>query len=178
MRGWGNVPLSLVWLVKNETMAIFGTVATLEAQACNKRYGKVFEFLKNHDLAAEFEGMNPGDKKTVEIDGKDVKAIFQVYKTKVHALAKLEGHRKYADVQYIYEGQEIIGCSDIANIIEEPEYNEEKDIFFTHANKQLSHVVLTAGEAAILEPQDLHAPCMMVGEPKVAKKIVFKVKVC
>ena len=156
-------------------MAIFGTVATLKAQACNKKYGKVFEFIKNHDLASEFAGMNPGDKKTVVIDDNN-KAIFQVYKTKVHALAKLEGHRKFADVQYIYEGQEIIGCSDIANIIEEPEYNEEKDIFFTHATKQLSEVVVSAGEAMILEPSDLHAPCMMVGEQKVAKKIVFKVK--
>ena len=156
-------------------MAIFGTVATLEAQACNKKYGKVFEFIKSHDLASEFAGMNPGDKKTVVID-ENVKAIFQVYKTKVHALAKLEGHRKFADVQYIYEGQEIIGCSDLKNIIEEPEYNEEKDIYFTHATKQLSQVVVSAGEAAILEPQDLHAPCMMVGEQKVAKKIVFKVK--
>ena len=158
-------------------MAIFGTVATLEKQACHKKYGKVFDFLKTHDLAAEFSGMNPGDKKTVEIDGSDVKAIFQVYKTKVHSLARLEGHRKFTDIQYIYEGQEIIGCSDLAHIVDEPEYNEEKDIFFTNANKQLSHVVLSAGEAAILTPEDLHAPCMMIGEPKVAKKIVFKVRV-
>lgn len=157
-------------------MAIFGTVATLESQACGKKYGKVFEFLKNHDLAAEFEGMNAGDKKTIEIDGKDVRAIFQVYNTKVHALAKLEGHKKYADVQYIFEGQEIIGCADIADIVEEPEYNEEKDIFFSHAKTQLSQVVLSAGQAAILEPCDLHAPCMMVGAQKLAKKIVFKVK--
>lgn len=156
-------------------MAIFGTVATLEAQGCNKKYGKVFEFLKNHDLAAEFAGMNPGDKKTVVIDDNN-KAIFQVYNTKVHALARLEGHRKFADVQYIFEGQEIIGCTDIKNISETPDYNEEKDIFFINANKQLSHLVLSAGEAAILEPSDLHAPCMMIGEQKVAKKIVFKVK--
>lgn len=157
-------------------MAIFGTIATLEKQACKKKYGKVFEFIKTHDLAAEFEGMNPGDKKTIEIDGKDVKAIFQVYKTKIHSLAKLEGHREYTDVQYIFEGQEIIGVSDLANIAETPDYNAEKDIFFTQAVKQLSHVVLSAGEAAILTPEDLHAPCMMLGEQKVAKKIVFKVK--
>ncbi len=157
-------------------MAIFGTVATLEKQACKKKYGKVFDFIKSHDLAAEFAGMNPCDKKTIEIDGQNVKAIFQVYNTKIHSLAKLEGHRNYTDIQYIYEGQEIIGCSDVANIIAEPEYNAEKDIYFTQATKQLSHVVLSAGEAAILTPEDLHAPCMMVGEPKVAKKIVFKVR--
>lgn len=156
-------------------MALFGTLSTLEAQGCNKRYGKVFEFIRNHNLAAEFEGMQVGDKKTIVIDDNN-KAIFQVYNTKIHSLAKLEGHRKFADVQYIFDGQEIIGCSDISNIVAEPEYNEEKDIFFTNAQKQLSHIVLGAGEAAILEPSDLHAPCMMIGEPKIAKKIVFKVK--
>ncbi len=156
-------------------MALFGTIATLEYQACNKKYGKVFDFLKTHDLKAEFEGMNPGDKKTIVIDDNN-KAIFQVYKTKIHALAKLEAHKKFADVQYIYEGSEIIGCADIADLAEEPDYNEEKDIFFSHAKTQLSHLVLHAGQAAILEPNDLHAPCMMIGEQQIAKKIVFKVK--
>ncbi len=157
-------------------MAIFGTVEALKAQADNKRYGKVFDFIKNTDLSAVFAGMNVGDKKTIEIDGKNVYAIFQVYNTKIHANARLEGHKAYADVQYIFEGQEIIGYSDYANVDAEPEYNAEKDIYFCLAKKQLSHAVLSAGEGAILEPCDLHAPCMMVGEPKVAKKIVFKVK--
>ena len=157
-------------------MALFGTTATLEKQACKNKYGKVFDFLKNYDLASAFAGMNPGDKKTVEIDGKNVYAIFQVYKTKLHENAKLEGHRNYADVQYIYEGAEIIGYADLQDIDAEPEYNAEKDIYFCHSNKQLSHVILKAGEAAILEPCDLHAPCMMIGQQQVAKKIGFKVK--
>ncbi|MCQ2227389.1 MAG: YhcH/YjgK/YiaL family protein [Bacteroidales bacterium] len=156
-------------------MAIFGTVATLEKQACNKKYGKVFDFIKNHNIAAEFAGMNVGDKKTIAIDD-NCKAIFQVYNTKAHTQARLEGHRAFADVQYIFEGQEIIGCTDLSNISEEPEYNAEKDIFFCTAKKQISHIVLSEGEAALLEPSDLHAPCMMIGEQKIAKKIVFKVK--
>lgn len=156
-------------------MAVFGTVATLEAQACQKKYGKVIDFLKNTNLAEIFAEVSPGNKKTVEIDGKNVYAIFQEYDTKLHENAKLEGHRAYADVQYIYEGAEIIGYCDIKDIAAEPEYNAEKDIFFCKSNK-LSHVILGAGEAAILEPADLHAPCMCIGEPKHVKKIVFKVK--
>lgn len=157
-------------------MALFGTIATLENQACNKKFGKVFEFLKNTDIAAQFVGMNVGDKKNIEIDGKNIYAIFQIYKTKIHANARPEGHRQYADVQYIFEGQEIIGYADISNIDAEPDYNAEKDIFFCQAKRQLSHIVLSAGEAAILEPSDLHAPCMMIGESNIVKKIVFKVK--
>lgn len=156
-------------------MAIFGSVATLEKQACSKKYGKVIEFLKNTDLAAIFAEVSVGNKKTVEIDGKEVYAIFQEYDTKLHENAKLEGHRVYADVQYIYEGAEIIGMCDIADLKGDAEYNAEKDIFFCQSAK-LSHVILGAGEAAILTPEDLHAPCMCIGEPKRVKKIVFKVK--
>ena len=156
-------------------MAIFGKVSTLEKQACQKKFGKVFDFIKNTDLKAIFAQVSPGNKKTVEIDGKDVYAIFQEYDTKLHENAKLEGHRNYIDVQYIYEGEEIIGYCDIADIEAEPDYNAEKDIFFCKS-KKLSHVIVGQGEAAILFPEDLHAPCMCIGEPKRAKKIVFKVK--
>ena len=162
-------------LLKVNNMAIFGTAATLEKQACSKTFGKVFEFLKNTDLAAVFAEVSVGNKKTIEIDGKNVYVIFQEYDTKLHENAKLEGHRQYADVQYIFEGEEIIGMCDIADVEGDYEYNEEKDIFFCKS-KKLSHVILGKGEAAILMPEDLHAPCMCIGEPKRAKKIVFKVK--
>jgi len=156
-------------------VAIFGTVATLEKQACPKKYGKVLEYLKTADLAAVFAKVTPGNNQKVEIDGEDVYAIFQTYTTKKHEDARLEGHRVYADVQYIFEGEEMIGYCDINDIIGEPSYNAEKDVFFTEAKGQ-SNVTLRAGDAAILEPSDMHAPCMMTGEQKAVKKIVFKVK--
>lgn len=156
-------------------MAIFGTAATLEKHACKEKFGKVFDFLKSTDLAAVFAEVSPGNKKTIEIDGKNIYAIFQEYDTKLHENAKIEAHRKYADVQYIYEGEEIIGYCDLADALGEISYNEEKDIFFCRA-KKLSHIIVSAGEGAILMPEDLHAPCMCVGEQKRVKKIVFKVK--
>ena len=156
-------------------MAIFGSMEALKKQACGKLFGKVFSFLEETDLEAVFAEVTPSAKKTIEIDGKNVYAIFQEYNTKLHENAKLEGHRKYADVQFIYQGSEIIGMSDLKDIEVEPDYNEEKDIFFCKSRK-LSHVILGAGEGAILYPEDLHAPCMCIGEPKTVKKIVFKVK--
>ena len=146
-------------------MAIFGTVETLGKQACSKKYGKVIEFLQTEDLAKHFAEVTPDKKKTVEIDGKNLFAIFQEYDTKF-----------YADVQYIYEGSEIIGYCDLADVQGEIDYNAEKDIFFCKS-KNLSQVVLSAGQGAVLEPSDLHAPCMRVGgQPAHVKKIVFKVK--
>lgn len=156
-------------------MAIFGTVATLEKQACPKKYGKVFEYLKTANLAEVFAKVTPSCKQVVEIDGTDVYAIFQEYTTKRHEDARLEGHRTYADVQYIYEGEEMIGYADLKEIKGDADYNAEKDIFFCEANKR-SAVIVSAGDAAILEPSDLHAPCMMMEQQKTVKKIVFKVK--
>ncbi|MCF0191547.1 MAG: YhcH/YjgK/YiaL family protein [Marinilabiliaceae bacterium] len=155
-------------------MAIFGSVATLAAQGCPKRYGKVFEFLKNEDLDKHFADVAPGKKKEVVVaDG--IKAIFQEYDTKFHQDARLEGHRKYADVQYIHEGGEYIGYCDLNKAEGDIDYSDEKDIFFCKSS-QMSFVYLAKGEAAILEPCDLHAPCTALAEKKHVKKIVFKVK--
>ncbi len=157
-------------------MAVFGSIAALEKQSCTKKFGKVYEFLKNTDIAGTFAQMSKGDKKTVEIEGRDVYAIFQMYDSKLVENAKIEGHRNYIDVQFIYEGSEKIGYCDIKDIAEEPEYNAEKDIFFCKT-KKISHVIVSAGEAAILFPEDLHAPCICIDTPALVKKIVFKVKV-
>lgn len=157
-------------------MAIFGNVETLSRQSCPQKYGKVFEFLQKEDLAKHFADVTPEKKKTVEIDGKEVFAIFQEYDTKFYADARLEGHRKYADVQYIYEGVETIGFSDLTDLEGDANYSDEKDIFFCNS-LNVSYATLHAGQGAILEPSDLHAPCMRVGGQKShVKKIVFKVK--
>lgn len=156
-------------------MAIIGTVAIIEKQACGKTFGKVFEFLRTADLNAHFAEVSLENKKVVEIDGKNIYAIFQEYNTKLHENAKPEGHKQYADVQYIFEGEEIIGLCDKTYAEGDYTYNFENDIFFCDTRK-LSHVVLGKGDAAILLPEDLHAPCMCIGEPKRVKKIVFKVK--
>lgn len=157
-------------------MAIFGTLQTLERQADNARFGRVFDFLRNADLAGIFAEVSPERKKVVEIDGEDVYAIFQEYDTKPQDGAKPEGHRKYADVQYVYDGAECIGYADIADIAGEADYDEASDIYFVPARK-LSMVRLSRGEMAILTPDDLHAPCLSAeGEPRRVRKIVFKVK--
>ncbi|MBP5365683.1 MAG: YhcH/YjgK/YiaL family protein [Bacteroidales bacterium] len=157
-------------------MAIIGSVATLEKQADSK-YSKVFEYIRNTDHSAVFATIAAGATKTVEIDGKNIFAIYQTNLTKPHDKARLEGHRKYADVQYVVDGQEFIGFSPIENIAAEPDYDEAKDIFFCDSQKKMSQLLVSEGEAVILEPSDLHAPCIMVGEPKPVKKIVFKVKI-
>lgn len=157
-------------------MAIFGTLQTLERQADKGRFGRVFDFLRAADLAAIFAQVSPTQKKVVEIDGQDVYAIFQEYDTRPQEGAKPEGHRKYADVQYVFEGRECIGYADIADMAGQADYDEDADIYFTPARK-LSMVQLSQGEMAILTPDDLHAPCLSAGAEAVrVRKVVFKVR--
>lgn len=157
-------------------MAIFGTISALEKQSCKRTFGKVYEFLRSTDLQSAFAEVAPGKKKTIEIAGKEVYAILSEYDVKTRETAKIEGHREYIDVQYIYQGRECIGYADLAEAEGDIDYNAEKDIYFCQSRK-LSFVQLNEGEGAILFPDDLHAPCIGVQPGEHVKKIVFKVKV-
>lgn len=157
-------------------MATFGTTEALAKQSCRRTFGAVFDWLRAADLPALFAQVSPGNKKTIEIEGREVYAILSEYDVKTREAAKIEGHREYIDVQYIYEGREQIGYADLREALGAIDYDAEKDIYFCQARK-LSLVQLDAGEGAILYPDDLHAPCIGVQPGEHVKKIVFKVKV-
>lgn len=158
-------------------MAIFGKIETLERQAATPELAKVYDFLKNTDLKAVFDKVSIGRNQEVEIDGRNIYAIFQTYVPKAVEQARFEGHRKYIDLQYIYEGAEAMGVCDLQNVANPTEYDEAKDIYFTD-NKMASLLCISEGEAAIFSPDDLHAPGLSVAgaEPAPIQKIVFKIK--
>ena len=157
-------------------MAIFGYIKSLEDQAKDKAFKQAFDFLHTTDLDAVFARVSPGNNITIEIDGKNLFAIFQEYDSKLHENAKTEAHKIYTDIQYLHEGSEIIGIAGLPDIASPADYNAEKDIYFPSAT-HLSHLILTKGTAALLFPEDLHAPGMAVdNNPSRVKKIVFKVK--
>ncbi len=157
-------------------MAIFGTLNTLSRQADASKFGKAIDFLRSSDLAAIFDSLAPGEKKTVRIDGDDVFAIFQQYETKPLSEGRLEAHRRFIDLQYIFSGAEQIGYADLADINGPADYDSSADIFFTTAVRS-SLVTLAAGQGAIFTPDDLHAPCLSPSATPVhVRKIVIKIK--
>lgn len=158
-------------------MAVFGYSKELEKRVSNILLKKAFTFLKNTDLDAVFAEVSPGNNVKIEIEGKDLFAIFQEYDSKLHANAKSEIHRVYTDIQYIHKGTEIIGVAGLQDITVQDEYNAEKDIAFPKA-EGLTHLIMKEGTAAILYPEDVHAPGMAIdNKPSRVKKIVFKVKI-
>jgi YhcH/YjgK/YiaL family protein len=109
------------------------------------------------------------------VDGESVFALVLHLETKPKKAAFWEAHRRYIDVQYIFEGAERMGRADIRALKPSAEYDAEKDLqklkgrgdFFT----------VPAGTFAIFWPHDGHMPDVAVKEPKPVKKVVVKVLV-
>jgi len=113
----------------------------------------------------------------VEIDGEQVYALVQSYETR-SGEPKFEAHRKYLDVQYVAEGEEIIGWALIHRMAVDAAYDEAKDVCLGHVPpSEVTPVRVSAGQMAVLYPTDAHAPKLAVGAPASVKKIVVKVAV-
>jgi YhcH/YjgK/YiaL family protein len=128
-------------------------------------FAKAFDFIRKTDFSKLADGK-------YEIDGDNIFALIQEYKTK--DIAKLEGHRKYIDIQYIHSGVELMGVASLNDqtvISDDP----EKDLTFYEG--EASFIKLESEMFAIFFPQDLHMPGIKLTDAKHVKKIVIKVRV-
>lgn len=130
------------------------------------------EYLKNTDLTTLEDGR-------YEILGNQIYVNIQNYVSKEEVDAKFEAHKNYIDIQYIIDGEERIGVSDVDNFLPLSEYDSEKDIVFLKRNTSgmENFVNLRSREFVILNPQDAHMPSVAVNSPSNVKKAVVKVLV-
>lgn len=132
---------------------------------------KALSYLRETDFSKLEDGR-------YEIDGDQIYATVQRYKTKPEKECRPESHRRYADVQYVAEGQEYIGwCAFTPALkITEP-YDEKKDIAFYEKLEPESNFILTEGSFAVLTPKDIHRPCCAIEAPSPVLKVVVKIAV-
>lgn len=130
-------------------------------------FAKAFDFIRKTDFSKLVDGK-------YEIDGDNIFALVQEYKTKDKVKAKLEGHRKYIDIQYLHSGVELIAYANLENQIVISD-DEEKDLAFYEGDG--SFIKLESQMFAIFFPQDLHMPGIKLTNANKVKKIVIKVKV-
>ena len=110
-----------------------------------------------------------------ELDGDNIFYMVQSYDTDPDKTIS-EAHRKYIDIQYMVEGEEIIGVADISSDKELTEAKEENDVWFY--NCKTEPLVLSAGKYMVLYPNDLHCPGVATnGTALTCRKVVVKVKV-
>jgi YhcH/YjgK/YiaL family protein len=142
----------------------------------NNLYGAISSRIKTaleHLAATDFTDAEPG---RYELDGNNLFVLVQKYDTLPKDQGKWECHRKYIDIQYIAEGIEQIGFSNISNMKVTTEYNPEKDVAFLSGKGDV--VTLTKGSYGIFFPEDAHQPKLAPeNKPGPVKKVVVKIKV-
>lgn len=136
----------------------------------NSRFAMAFAFLRTVDGTQE-SGRH-------DIDGDHCFALVQTYATKPVEKALFEAHRKYIDVQFVHSGRETILWAPLSMMTEETmAYSDEKDAALWKLTADTTPLHVSAGQFAILWPEDAHAPCVEWGAPGQVFKVVVKVAV-
>ena len=157
-------------------MAIIGKVEDiLKQNNVSEKVKKGLTFLHEINLLEIFLGIENGNSNIFEIDDKNIFAVFSSYQTQINTPAIFEGHRKYIDIHYIIKGEEAIFVTS-DNVTDLNEYSSENDCQLCKSNSS-STFILKPGVAAILYPEDWHAPGQHSNRPENVLKVVVKVAI-
>jgi YhcH/YjgK/YiaL family protein len=132
-------------------------------------FKKAFEFLIKTDLSKLALGKH-------DIDGEDLFVLIMTYASKDVSECAMESHKKYIDIQYLIEGEEIIHIATLNGQVPTIPYDKTKDIAF-YSGEYTSAIKLEQGNFAIFFPHDLHMPCIKAGNTSQVQKAVFKIAV-
>jgi YhcH/YjgK/YiaL family protein len=132
------------------------------------RWELAFKFMRENDLKTI-----PLGKKTLS---DEVSVNVQEYTTREPGEERMEGHRKYIDLQYVVTGKELHGLVKIADAREVVPYDEQKDYAGFQASAITFHVA-SPEFFSIYFPSDIHFPNIQYGEKAPVRKVVFKIKV-
>jgi YhcH/YjgK/YiaL family protein len=157
---------------KTISEAIFTMILSALSQssryaALHPLFRHAFDFMRDTDLFA----LTPGRHHLV---GDDLIAIVEQASARTKAVARLECHRRYIDIQRVLDGDETMGWKPLADCWNPVSaFDVERDIqFFTDA--PASWVAVPPDHFCIFFPDDAHAP--LVGNGPL-RKVIFKVAV-
>lgn len=110
-----------------------------------------------------------------KLQGEALYAIVQKYQTIEKDKGRMESHKKYADLQYIYQGEEMIFYDSADELEIEEDHRPQYDIVFYKRKADKGGVRLSEGMFGYFEPQDAHMPCIRSAQTGAVTKIVFKI---
>jgi biofilm protein TabA len=159
--------------------------------ALGKGIARALEYLAKPETA-RLEPKQPGAQNSLvrPIVGDDVYALVQRYRPQLRHKAFWEAHRKYIDVQCVFEGEETMGWAPLETMGVSKPYDAERDYVVLeplrgtrdgdphHTHDHQQFFTLRQGMFAIFFPSDAHMPGLapndeLAGE---VKKIVVKVR--
>jgi len=129
-------------------------------------------------VTAEIAHLQPGESRRVAVEGDAIYLLIQCYRSKRQSEGRFEAHARHTDLQYVWSGRERIGVCDLHACQPKPAYDVNGNVFFPIGDAAHSHLLVHAGEVAVLLPQDAHAPCMRTNdsEGELVRKIVVKIQ--
>jgi biofilm protein TabA len=161
-------------------------------------FARAFEILTDKTLSQKQDGKYPvdGDKIYYTIQRYTTKPLFSGRRNgdamlspqaRLGVSSNLEAHRKYIDIQFLLEGQEILGYAPLKGLTTAELYNPQKDIAFFNTPKDITKVILEPGLFCILFPDDAHlpgrcevspagGPCRQLAGPTNVRKVVIKIR--
>ena len=162
-------------------MAIFGNINTVKEQVSSEKFKKAFEYLESvfqdgNPINKRLLNLEVGAFEKVELDDYNF-ALEQVYYSKNREECFFESHKRYIDVQFIVDGEEIIEVCDIDSLTTSQKYDESIDLIKYQKTNKASIIKLKKGDVAIFYPQDAHMPCVKINNPNKIVKTVVKVAV-
>lgn len=162
-------------------MAIFGNIETVKEQINNSKFQKAFFYIEKlqDKTSSEYNSL-----KNIELDNcnkiildENCFVLEQSYISKNKEDCFFESHKKYIDIQYIFEGEEIMEVENIDNLLVTTPYKEDLDFAKYAQSEDSSSLKIRENELAIFYPQDAHMPCIKINENKKVIKAVFKILV-
>jgi len=134
-----------------------------------RHWDQAFNFLKTADL----KNLPLGKQ---ELEGEHLFVSVAEYKAKDRSDVRYESHKKYIDIQFLIQGEEIIGRTALDKVKVVEPYSEENDIVFYEYDGG-DYFNATPQNFFIFFPSDAHRPSISTGDTTMVKKIVVKVKV-
>ncbi|MCX5751093.1 MAG: YhcH/YjgK/YiaL family protein [Candidatus Saganbacteria bacterium] len=118
-----------------------------------------------------FPDFKPGK---FDIDGTNLYGMINEYETIPKEKGVWEAHRKYTDVQFILQGQEMMGYAPIGTLKVSKEYQEKEDYLLLEGSG--SFFTVKPGMFVVFGPEDGHQPGLAINSPSHIKKVVLKVR--
>jgi YhcH/YjgK/YiaL family protein len=131
---------------------------------------EAFEFLEGQTEVCLGSGR-------VDIAGDRVYALVQAFTPKPVEEARFESHRRYADIHFVCQGAEMLGCAPVSELAVETPYDAEKDVAFHPKPKTFTQIALRKGHFVVCYPEDAHMPGCLLDSNDQVVKVVVKVRV-
>ena len=132
-----------------------------------RHWDQAFHFLKSANLKELPLGKQ-------ELEGEHLFVSVMEYYAKQKQDALYESHKKYIDIQYVIEGEEIMGLTTLDKVEVRDPYDSEKDIAFYNSDEGNFHKA-TPENFFVFFPENVHRPSITTGDSVLVKKIVVKI---